>query len=162
MLRGLRQQNLLYFSLQHDELGAIIIPGLQIKKLRLRVSVTCQGHLLVNSSTRIWTKFCGAAHQPPHDRGATLGSSWLSQGPQLGSFWFCQALVLYCYHLSLSHAFTILCSRFYPMYNIVQPIFSKQAPCRLETQKLVRHSCFPPGAFTPEECPPIEIQNIII
>lgn len=110
MLQGLCPQNLLYFSLQHDEVGAIIIPGLKMKKLRLRVSVTRKGHSLVTGSTKISVKFLGAVHQPLRDRDHA-GSSRTSQGPKLGPFRFCQAFVFYCYHLSLSAAFAILWSK---------------------------------------------------
>lgn len=74
MLQGPCQQDLLYFSLQRDEAGAIIM-----KKLRLSVNVPCPGHSLFNSRLRIWTRFHGAVHNHLHNGGHIVSSKTFSR-----------------------------------------------------------------------------------
>lgn len=148
MLQGLCQQNLLYFSLQHDKVSAVIIPRLQVKKGRLGVNVTCESHSLVNSNTGMWTKVHGAVHRH-YKTKTTLVFPRLYQGPELGTFWSCKmsfTTVIFPFQLPLSYCD----QRFYNMYDFVQPTLRKQTLYRLETQTLMRHSCFPSGANTLE------------
>lgn len=118
-----------------------------MKKLRLRVSVTCQDHLQVSSSTEIWTKFFRGVHQPLAD-GNHVSSSRTFSRPQVQHI-----LILPGPHPLFSvFPFSCFChiaiSDFILYMIFVQPILSQQIPQRHEAQESVRHSCFPPEAYT--------------
>ena len=136
----------LYFPLQHNEDSAIIIPGLQMKKLRLRMIVTCPGHSPVSHGcTRICTQVRGAVCQPLRDRGHIVASQTFLKAPHGAHFGSSRPL---SYHLFLSPAFAIYVIKdFIPYKKSVQPMLSERALCRLETRKSMSCCCFPPEAL---------------
>lgn len=124
-----------HFSLQRGEAGALISPGLLMKKLRLRVIVTCQGHSLVSDSFLGFEPRSVGLCTSPLTIGATL--CLLRPKPHMG-----QVLLL-----PGPRPLTSLCP--IVIRDVILCVtLSKQAPHSIQTQKSMRCSCFPPEAST--------------